>query len=247
MRHYADHQLHTGRRTLIDDASLSIVVPVLDEAGTLPGQLSALAPLRAAGAEIVVVDGGSRDGTIEAANGADRIVGSGRGRARQMNAGAAAAHGDLLLFLHADTRLPADAWAVVRGALERGARWGFFGLAIAGRHPLLPVVAALATIRSRLTGIATGDQALFVTRELFECAGGFPDVPLMEDLALCARLRPIAPPARLKPHVTTSGRRWERGGVLRTVLLMWRLRLLYRLGVPPERLVTHYADVREPR
>jgi len=211
----------------------------------LPGQLSALAPLRAAGAEVVVVDGGSRDGTAGAAHGgADRVIESDRGRARQMNAGAAAARGGVLLFLHADTRLPAGADSTVMAAVDAGAGWGFFGLAIAGRHPLLPLVAALASARSRVTRIATGDQALFVTRRLFERAGGFPDIALMEDLALCRRLRRLAAPARLKPRVTTSGRRWESGGLVRTVLLMWRLRLLYDLGVAPERLARRYADVR---
>lgn len=162
-----------------------------------------------------------------------------------MNAGARTARGDVLLFLHADTRLPADALQAIEAGVAGGARWGYFGLAIAGRHPLLPVVAALATLRARMTGIATGDQAIFVTRALFEEAGGFPDIPLMEDIALSRRLRRIARPARLRARAVTSGRRWERNGVVSTIMLMWRLRLLYRLGAPPARLARRYRDVRE--
>lgn len=223
----------------------SVVVPVLDEAAVLPELLHALAPLRKQGVEVVVVDGGSGDGSADIArDGADRLLTAPRGRARQMNAGARAARGDVLLFLHADTRLPAGALRAVAAALAGGARWGFFGLAIGGRRPLLRVVAALATLRARATGIATGDQALFVTRALFDQAGGFPDIALMEDVAFSRRLRAIARPARLRLRALTSGRRWERGGVLRTVFLMWRLRLLYRLGAAPERLARRYRDVR---
>lgn len=224
---------------------VSIVVPILDEAGTLPRLAAHLTPLRGAGAEVIVVDGGSRDGSPGLARAAaDQLVSAPRGRARQMNAGARAATADILLFLHADTRLPGNALDRVRGAVAGGAHWGFFGLAVSGRHPLLPVIGLLATARSRMTGIATGDQGLFVTRDLFRSVGGFPDIPLMEDLALCDRLRRHVRPARLAGRATTSGRRWQRRGVARTIVLMWRLRLLYRLGVAPQRLVGRYADIR---
>lgn len=188
---------------------------------------------------MIVIDGGSNDGTAElAAPLADRVLRSARGRALQMNAGAEAASGEDLLFLHADTRLPADADRHVLAALERAA-WGRFDVRIQGRHPLLPVVAAAMNLRSRVTGIATGDQAIFVRREAFR---GFPEIPLMEDIAFSASMP--GRPACLRQKVVTSGRRWERGGVFRTVLLMWRLRLLYALGVPPARLARDYADRR---
>ena len=195
--------------------------------------------MRARGHEVIVVDGGSADGTAElAAPLSDRLLKSEKGRARQMNAGARAASGDALLFLHADTRLPPQADRLVGAALER-ASWGRFDVRIEGRHPLLPVVAAAMNLRSRLSGIATGDQAIFVRREVF---GGFPEIPLMEDIAFSAAMKER--PACLRDKVVTSGRRWERGGVLRTVLLMWRLRFLYALGVPPTRLARDYAERR---
>lgn len=223
--------------------TLSIIVPVLDEAGGILDALAALAPLRARGAEVVVVDGGSQDGTVELARDrCDRVVAAARGRAAQMNAGAAAARGDILLFLHADTRLPADADRHVREALSRRA-WGRFDVAIAGGHPLLPLVAALMNRRSRLTGICTGDQALFATRAAFAQAGGFPEIALMEDVAISRRLKRVSRPACLAQRVVTSGRHWERRGVLRTILLMWRLRLAFFLGADPDLLARRYGYV----
>ncbi|MBD0275110.1 MAG: TIGR04283 family arsenosugar biosynthesis glycosyltransferase, partial [Acetobacteraceae bacterium] len=199
---------------------LSVVIPVLDEAQGIAGHLAALGPLRERGAEVIVVDGGSTDGTLERArDGADAVLTAPRGRASQMNAGAAAATGDVLLFLHADTRLPDGADRLIRTALDASGRvWGRFDVTIEGRHPLLPVVARLMNARSRLTGIATGDQAIFVTRVAFAGVGGFPDLPLMEDVALSTRLKRLSRPACLAPRATTSGRRWERRGVRRTIL-----------------------------
>jgi rSAM/selenodomain-associated transferase 2 len=221
---------------------LSIIVPTLDEAPQIVAALEALAPLRASGHELIVVDGGSSDGTPALAAGrADRVLQAARGRARQMNAGAAIATGDALLFLHADTRLPQDAARLVLDALaQRG--WGRFDVRIEGGPPLLAAVAFGMNWRSRLSGIATGDQAMFVRREMFAAAGGFSDIPLMEDVALSARLKRISPPACLAARVVTSGRRWERHGVLRTILLMWRLRLAYFLGARPEDLARRYAN-----
>lgn len=193
------------------------------------------------GHEVVVVDGGSTDGTPDlAASLCDRLVTSGKGRARQMNAGATVAQGDALVFLHADTRLPADADRLVTAALAR-ATWGRFDVRIEGRHPLLPVVACAMNLRSRITGIATGDQAIFVRRDAF---AGFADLPLMEDIAFSRAMKRRGRPVCLREPVVTSGRRWEQGGVLRTIVLMWRLRLLYALGVPAERLARDYADRR---
>jgi rSAM/selenodomain-associated transferase 2 len=222
---------------------LSIVVPVLEEAAGIAAHLAALAPLRTNGAEVIVVDGGSTDGTCDIAQPlADRVIVSPRGRAAQMNAGATLAAGDVLLFLHADTRLPPDADRLVAAALMRTARsWGRFDVAIAGRHPLLPVVARLMNMRSRATGIATGDQAVFVTRQAFQEVGGYADVPLMEDVLLSRALKRISPPVCLSERVTTSGRRWESRGVLRTVVTMWRLRLAFFLGASPRALALAYG------
>jgi rSAM/selenodomain-associated transferase 2 len=221
---------------------LSIIVPVLDEATNIVTALEALTPLRARN-EIIVVDGGSRDGTVAlAAPLADRVVASPRGRAKQMNAGAAAANGGILLFLHADTRLPPDAdRLVLDGLAQSGRAWGRFDVAIEGRHPLFPVIAAAMNARSRLTGITTGDQAMFVTRDAFEAAGGFPDIALMEDIEFARRLKRISRPLSLRAHATTSGRRWETRGVIRTILLMWRLRFEYFFGAAPETLARRYG------
>jgi rSAM/selenodomain-associated transferase 2 len=159
-----------------------------------------------------------------------------------MNAGATAARGDVLLFLHADTRLPADAdRLVLDGLAQSGRAWGRFDVTIEGRHPLLPFVAASMNARSRLTGIATGDQAMFVTRDAFSATGGFPEIVLMEDITLARNLKRISPPLCLRARVTTSGRRWEQRGVLRTVLLMWRLRLAYFFGANPRDLARRYG------
>jgi len=222
--------------------AVTIVIPVLNEAAAIATTLGALQPVRRAGAEIVVVDGGSRDGTPRLAMPlADRVVAAPRGRASQMNAGAAAARCDSLLFLHADTVLPPDALASIETAL-RARAWGRFDVAIDGADPLLAVVAACMNLRSRLTGIATGDQAIFIRRAAFDALGGFPAIPLMEDVAFSRKARrALGRPACLRSRVLTSGRRWERHGVLRTIVLMWRLRLAYALGADPHRLARRYG------
>jgi rSAM/selenodomain-associated transferase 2 len=220
---------------------LSIVMPTLNEAPAIAGVLASLQPLRRHGHELVVVDGGSTDGTAALARPlADAVLSAARGRAAQMNAGAAAARGQVLLFLHADTRLPPRADALVLQALAEGHAWGRFDVRIDGRPRLLRVVAALMNLRSRLTGIATGDQAMFVTRDAFQRVGGFPVQPLMEDIELSRRLRRIGRPACLRERVCTSGRRWEQRGVWRTVFLMWRLRWRYWRGESAARLAEDY-------
>ena len=222
-------------------ARLTILVPVLNEAGGIGEALGALTPLRARGHEVIVVDGGSTDGSADlAAPLCDQLVRSPRGRAAQMNAGARVAHGDALVFLHADTRLPDDAHVLIAEALERSA-WGRFDVRIASERWLLRMVACAMNLRSRLTGIATGDQAIFVRRDAF---AGFPEIPLMEDIAFSRTMKRRSRPACLRARVTTSARRWEANGVLRTILLMWRLRLLYALGITPQRLAREYADQR---
>jgi len=221
---------------------LSIVVPTLNEAGAIAETLAALQPLRARGCEVIVADGGSADATVALARPlADAVVPSGAGRARQQNAGAAVATGDVLLFLHADTRLPGDADRLVADGLRRTGRgWGRFDVRLTGRHPVLRVIERMMNLRSRLTGIATGDQAIFVRRDRFREAGGFPDIPLMEDVALSKALKRRGPPLCLRETVTTSSRRWDERGVYRTMVLMWRLRLDWWLGADPARLADRY-------
>jgi rSAM/selenodomain-associated transferase 2 len=223
--------------------SLSVIIPVLDEAPNIVAALEALGPLRARGAEVIVVDGGSTDETVALARPlADFVIMSARGRATQMNAGAAIARGDVLLFLHADTRLPSNADRLVLDGLARSRRaWGRFDVTIDGAHPLLAVVAGAMNLRSRISGIATGDQAMFATRAAFDAAGGFPDIALMEDITLARRLKRISSPLCLRARVTTSGRRWEQHGVWRTVFLMWRLRFAYFLGADPRDLARRYG------
>lgn len=225
---------------------LSIVMPCLNEEGAIAAALEALAPLRRRGTEVIVVDGGSADATMSRAAGrADHVIASARGRAAQMNAGAALARGDVVLFLHADTTLPTDADALIReGIATSGRAWGRFDVSIRGAHPLFSVVAAAMNVRSRLTGIATGDQGIFVVRELLERVGGYPPIALMEDVALSALLRRHGRALCIRQRASTSGRRWEKHGVLRTVLLMWRLRLAYALGADPEKLAVRYVSHR---
>ncbi len=194
---------------------------------------------------VVVVDGGSSDGSAELAHqGADRVLQAARGRAVQMNAGAAVSDAEVLLFLHADSQLPAHADAAVLQALRAdgaAAQWGRFDVRIDSPRRLLAIVSAAMNLRSRITGIATGDQALFVRRALFERLGGFADIALMEDIELCTRLRRHGRPACLREKVLTSARRWEQHGVWRTIVLMWRLRLAYFFGAAPDRLAVRYG------
>jgi rSAM/selenodomain-associated transferase 2 len=219
---------------------ISIVMPVLNEAAGIEAALRALTPYRARGVEVVVIDGGSGDGTAELARPlADRVLSAPRGRAAQMNAGAAAATGDALLFLHADTRLPDDADRLVLDGLKHR-QWGRFEVRFDGGG-WLRLVSTMMNARSRLTGIATGDQAMFMTRAAFEQADGFPAIALMEDVALSARLKRIGRPLCVAARVTTSGGRWRQRGLWRTILLMWGLRLRYFFGADPARLARAYG------
>ncbi len=221
---------------------LSIVIPCLNEATRLPRLLADLAPLRKQGHEIIVVDGGSDDGTLnEAAPGADRVLSSVPGRARQMNAGAAIAQGDTIWFLHADSRVPANVPVAVLEALGAGHAWGRCRVRLSSARWSLRVTALLMNLRSCLTGIATGDQGIFVTCSAFRAVRGFPEIALMEDIALSRSLkRRVGRPACVRASLVTSARRWEQRGVWRTVLLMWRLRFEYWLGADPERLARRY-------
>ena len=221
--------------------ALSIVIPALNEAAGIEATLRALQPLRARGVELVLADGGSGDGTAALARTwVDAVADAPRGRALQMNAGAALARAEVLLFLHADTRLPPLADVLALQAVATGACWGRFDVRIEGRPWVLRVVATLMNLRSRASGIATGDQAIFVTREAFDRVGGFPAQPLMEDVEISRRLKRLGRPACLSAKVCTSGRRWEQRGVWRTILLMWQLRWRYWRGESAARLAEAY-------
>ena len=221
---------------------LSIIIPALNEAATILATLECLQPLRSAGHELIVVDGGSTDGTPDLAAGlVDVLLQAPRGRARQMNAGARVAAGEIVWFLHADTLPPAQAGMLIDAALTRsGRQWGWFNVRLSGDRWLLRVVERFMNTRSRLSGIATGDQGLFVRRDLFEKLGGFPEIDLMEDVALCHVLKRQGPPLCLDATLLTSSRRWEQRGIVRTIVLMWGLRLAYALGMSPVRLARWY-------
>ena len=228
----------------MNSVKISIVMPVLNEAATIVHCLQELQSVRGRGVELVVVDGGSADATLQLARPlADCVLVAPRGRASQMNAGAAVASGNVLWFVHADTRVFEQhetkiAWAT---AHAWGGRWGRFDVRIDSTDPALALVSWMMNWRSRWTGIATGDQAIFVSRILFERVGGFPDLPLMEDIALSKRLRSVSRPACLAPPVLTSARRWEKHGVWRTIVLMWCLRAAYFFGVPATKLARLYG------
>lgn len=214
-------------------------MPVLNEAPRLPAGLKALQGWRHVG-EVIVVDGGSEDGgDVLAEPMADRVLRSAPGRAVQLNVGAACAGGDYLLFLHADTRLEI-APAAMLDILRAEPGWGFFRVRLSGADRRFRVIERFMNWRSRLTRVATGDQALFVSRSLFETVGGFAEIALMEDVEICKRLRRTGPPRVVPVAVTTSSRRWERDGLLRTVLLMWYLRFCFWLGADPGRLARLY-------
>jgi rSAM/selenodomain-associated transferase 2 len=220
---------------------ISIIMPCLNEAAQIGDTLAALQPLRQQGLQLILVDGGSSDGTRQRAAGlVDRLEQSAPGRARQMNHGARLADGDILWFLHADTLAPVSAPQAILQASAEGRVWGRFDIRLSGATWPFRVIERAINLRSRLSGIATGDQGIFVGRALFDRVGGFPDLPLMEDLALSDALKACARPACLRPQLLTSSRRWEHRGILRTLLLMWRLRALYRLGVPARILARSY-------
>ncbi len=225
---------------------LSIIIPALDEAESIQATLQGLASARQRGAEIIVVDGGSTDGTVAAAATlADQVLAGPRGRSTQLNAGAAAATGDTLLFLHADCRAPAEVDRIIAAAIGSARQaWGRFDVRIQSHRRALSLVASMMNLRSRLSGIATGDQGIFVTRELFDRVGGFRVQPLMEDIALSRTLKRVVAPHCLRAKIVTSARRWEQRGVARTILLMWRMRLAYFLGADPADLAPRYEHVR---
>ena len=219
----------------------SIIIPVLNEASEIEIFLSALQSFRGHG-EIIVVDGGSQDNTITLARPlANKILKSARSRSKQMNVGARAANGEILIFLHADTYLPTNALTAIEQGLSQYQQWGRFDIQLSGKHFMFLVIAQLMNWRSRLTGISTGDQVLFVQKKVFDQAGQFPDIPVMEDIAICKNLWSFGSPLCLKMKVTSSSRRWEQFGIARTILLMWWLRVLYLFGYNPETLARLYS------
>ena len=229
-----------GGVTIDMNRQLSIVIPVLNEAGHLAARLQALQPLRDR-CQLLLVDGGSCDGsTIIAEPWVDKVIDNPRGRARQMNAGAAQANADILLFLHADTQLPDNAVESMIQVIADGYCWGRFDVAFDNPKPIFRLIAFMMNWRSRLTGIATGDQGIFVTRQAFDSVGAYPEVALMEDIAISARLKKLGKPCCLKAKVVTSARRWQQYGIFRTILLMWRLRLAYFFGADPNDLAARY-------
>jgi len=222
----------------VSSYKFSIIIPTLNEQETIASCLLALQPLRS-NCEIIVVDATKDQSTIPAPL-ADKIVSSAKGRARQMNLGASHAIGDIFIFLHADTYLPEHALRLIEQRLGNK-QWGRFDIQLRGDHFMLKVIAWMMNLRSRLTGIATGDQVIFVTRKAFAAVGQYPEIALMEDIALSKALKKISPPLCLNAKVTSSGRRWERYGIYRTILLMWSLRLRYFFGADPQLLAALYS------
>ncbi len=222
----------------------SIIIPTLHEEKTIASCLLALQPLRSQ-CEIIVVDAQQTHNQLVLdhphSHLVDKIISSTKGRAKQMNLGANHASGELLIFLHADSQLPHHALQLIGQHLVQPKQWGRFDIQLSGKHFMLKVIAFFMNLRSRLTGIATGDQVIFVTREAFQAVGHYPDIDLMEDIALSKALNKISPPLCLQENVTSSGRRWEQGGLCKTILLMWSLRLRYFFGADPKKLAVLYS------
>lgn len=225
---------------------LSVIIPALNEAGCIRELCRALQPLRSRGHEVILVDGGSDDHTLALGKPlVDRVLCSARGRASQMRAGAAAANGTILWFLHADTGVPDNPDHLILAALENSrTEWGRFDVLLSDRHLVLRSVAYLMNLRSCISGIATGDQGIFVSRSLYEKAGGVPSLPLMEDVAFSRALKKHGRPACIRQKLLTSARRWKKHGIARTILTMWGLRLAYFIGISPHHLAKYYATNR---
>ena len=232
---------------------VSIIIPVLNEEECIERFLNHLQKFKGLSSseakgqsEIILVDGGSEDKTTEIASRCDgiTIVSSSRGRAQQMNAGAKVANGDILFFLHADTSLPENAISAVEEIIKKDADGGCFGLKIDSSRLPLRIASQLITLRTKATHVASGDQTIFVRRKVFDKLGGYADIPLMEDLDFTRRLKKTGNFVELDLKVSTSARRWEKWGVFKNILLTWSLRILYYIGIPPERLAEFYRDVR---
>lgn len=221
--------------------SIAIIVPVVNEAENMPALIEQLLQFNQPENEVVIVDGGSTDGTQYIVADLNlETVSAPKGRASQMNAGVMHSDADILVFLHADTEMPPNGLDLIRKAIADGADWGRFNVTISGSHPMLKIIALLINWRSRLTGIATGDQVIFIHRDLFNAVAGFPEQPLMEDIEISKRLKKISRPACLSEKVVTSGRRWQKHGIWKTIVLMWWLRFSYWRGVSASTLAEYY-------
>ena len=222
----------------------TIIIPVLNEAEGIATFLAHLQKFRHAGHEIIVVDGGSVDDTLELARSSvDQLVETSAGRAQQMNAGAEVAKGEVLVFLHADTFLPDTATQDIEQALTTTSKvWGRFTVRLSGQQTLFRFIEWMMNRRSCITGVATGDQAIFIKREVFALLAGFDDMPLMEDVAMSKKLKSYSRPVCLRTRVYTSSRRWEQHGIVRTIFLMWSLRLRFWMGTSPDVLVRRYYN-----
>jgi rSAM/selenodomain-associated transferase 2 len=219
---------------------LSIIIPCLNEEKGIHFFLSRLQGLRSQ-CELILVDGGSDDNTAQIAQPlVDQVIHCAPGRAMQMNVGAKMASSQILLFLHADTFLPNDAIAQIQHAFSKGYRWGRFDIRLIGLHWLLPVISYFMNVRSAITGIATGDQVIFVDKALFQQVGSYPNIAVMEDIALSKRLKKQGQPYRVISRVESSARRWIQFGIYKMILLMWWLRLQYFLGFDPAQLAEQY-------
>ena len=226
----------------MNSRKISVIVPVLNERACIVDTLLKLQPLRCRGHEVILVDGGSIDATPKIAEPfVDQVFCTVAGRARQMNLGARHSNGEILFFLHADTGVPDNVDRLINSAMGDQSAWGRFSITLSGAHPLLRIIEVGMNLRSRFTGIATGDQGLFISRDWFVSIGGFPDQPLMEDIAFSRSLKSLASPLCLTHRLITSSRRWERYGVVRTMIKMWYLRAAYYFGVPARQLVKQYA------
>jgi rSAM/selenodomain-associated transferase 2 len=231
--------IHEGQN---GDLRISIIIPCLNEGEGLQRCLLNLQTLRSAGHEVILVDGGSVDQErlTTAESCVDRLVRTSAGRAHQMNSGAQHARGDVYWFLHADSGIAEGMAAAILTAVGTRPAWGRFDIRLSGSHSLFRIIEWMMNWRSRISGIATGDQGIFVHYQLFQQIGGFPQQPLMEDIEISRRLKRVVSPICLPGPLVTSSRRWESNGMLRTILLMWFLRLAYWLGVEPEYLARLY-------
>jgi rSAM/selenodomain-associated transferase 2 len=220
---------------------LSIIVPVLNEAAAIQDTLKSLQDLRQSGHEVIVVDGGSEDDTVQLAGKlADSVVRSKAGRGRQMNQGVRSAQGDTYLFLHADTLLPPDVDKILATLPKESEFWGRFDVRLSGKNWYCRVIEWLINKRSRISRIATGDQAIFVSKNLFHDVNGYPEIALMEDIAISKLLNKLCKPYCLRHKVVSSSRRWEEKGIVRTILKMWKLRFMYTFGADPDELSRDY-------
>ncbi len=219
----------------------TIVIPTLNEEAEIEACLIRLQGLREEGFEVIVVDGGSIDKTAQLIEGlCDQYISARGGRAAQMNAGARKAKGKFIYFLHVDTQLPENFSELIPTIKTDTYCWGRFDVKLSGKHWSFRIIESMINLRSRLTGIATGDQVMFVLQKLFREAGGFPEIALMEDIAMSRMLKNICSPLCLRQKVLTSSRRWEKHGIASTILKMWWLRFSYYIGVDPVRLARQY-------